>query len=62
MKKKSGKISRGYRLDKTTHDMIKKLIVLTQENSDSVISRSCELYCKQLSDQNYSSVNNKTTK
>ncbi len=62
MKKKSGKISRGYRLNKTTHDMIRKLIIITQENSDSVISRSCELYFKQLSGQNYNSGKNKSLK
>ncbi len=62
MKKKVSKISRGYRLKQTTHDRIKKLILITQENSDSVISRSCGLYYKQLSVQNYSSAKNKITK
>lgn len=49
MKKCNEKISRGYRLKRSTHEMIKRLIFITQENSDSVISRSCEIYYKEIS-------------
>jgi hypothetical protein len=48
MGKKNNKISRGYRLEPTTHSMIKSLRQITLESSDAVISKSCALYYRKL--------------
>jgi hypothetical protein len=42
------KISRGYRLRKSTHSLIKNLELLTSQDSDMVISKSCTLYYKKI--------------
>ena len=59
MKKKSGKISRGYRLERSTHNLIKILKRITGQNTDAVISGSCGLYLKEVTagKQNLNSTN-----
>jgi len=52
MIKKSTKISRGYRLEPSTHSMIKSLEQITRENTDAVISKSCVLYYKKIFAEN----------
>lgn len=47
MKAKSKKISKGYRLKPETHQLIKRLQILLDTSSDSVIYKACsEFYIK----------------
>ncbi len=38
------RISRGYRLKKNTHDLLKNLQLITGEDCDSIIEDSCRMY------------------
>ena len=46
MVKKTVKISRGYRLKPSTHKLIKSLEVITDYDTDTIISNSCRLFLK----------------
>lgn len=48
IKNQQVKISRGYRLKPRTHKLIKLLKEITQSDSDKVISRSCMLLAREL--------------
>ena len=45
------KISRGYRLKRSTHNLIKNLQEITHTDSDTVLNRSCMLYYKTILEQ-----------
>jgi len=62
MEKKNNKISRGYRLEASTHSMIKSLEQITRQNSNAVIAKSCALYYKKIFDENENIKNNNKTK
>ncbi|MBK8982933.1 MAG: hypothetical protein IPM38_11565 [Ignavibacteria bacterium] len=47
-KKTAGKISKGYRLRKSTHLLIEKIQNIICENKDVVITRSLKLYYSQI--------------
>ncbi len=38
------RISRGYRLKRTTHDLLKNLQLITGEDCDTIIENSCRMY------------------
>lgn len=38
------RISRGYRLKRTTHDLLKNLQLITGEDCDTIIEDSCRMY------------------
>lgn len=38
------RISRGYRLKRTTHDLLKNLQLITGEDCDTIIGDSCRMY------------------
>jgi hypothetical protein len=61
MAKKNSRISRGYRLEPSTHNMIKSLEQITRQDADSVISESCALYYKKLFEEKENSKNNNKT-
>ncbi|MBE2216655.1 MAG: hypothetical protein IAE90_00535 [Ignavibacteria bacterium] len=42
------RVSRGYRLRSSTHDLIKSLQELTRADSDEIITKSCLLLHKQI--------------
>ena len=42
------KISRGYRLKRSTHKLIKSLEAITECDTDTIIERSCRLYLKSI--------------
>ncbi|MBL8017628.1 MAG: hypothetical protein JNK43_10180 [Ignavibacteria bacterium] len=42
------RISRGYRLRSSTHDLIKSLQELTRTDSDEIITKSCLLLYKKI--------------
>jgi hypothetical protein len=46
MVKKAVKISRGYRLKPSTHKLIKSIEVITDYDTDTIISNSCRLFLK----------------
>ena len=48
MKIKTEKISKGYRLKPETHELVKKLQILLDTSSDSVINKACEEYYKKI--------------
>ncbi len=50
MKKYSDKTSKGYRLRRATHSLIKSLQEMTGSDSDEVITNSCRLYLKNIVD------------
>jgi hypothetical protein len=41
---KKSRVSRGYRLKSTTHDLLKNLQLITGEDCDSIIEDSCRMY------------------
>ena len=62
MEKKKNKISRGYRLEASTHSMIKSLEQITRQNTDAVISKSCALYYKEIFEEHENLKNYSKTK
>ena len=52
------KISKGYRLKLSTHQLIKNLKEITRADSDTVLNRSCKLYYKTILDQDEKSIFN----
>lgn len=38
------RISRGYRLKRTTHDLLKNLQLITGEDCDAIIEIACRMY------------------
>lgn len=42
--KKEIRISRGYRLKRATHDLLKNLQLITGEDCDTIIEDSCRMY------------------
>jgi len=38
------RISRGYRLKRTTHDLLKNLQLITGEGCDAIIEIACRMY------------------
>jgi hypothetical protein len=42
-KRKSGKISKGYRLKQSTHKLIDKMQTIMNANQDTVITKACKM-------------------
>jgi len=59
MVKKAVKISRGYRLKPSTHKLIKSLEVITDYDTDTIISSSCKLFLKTIPQNQKSITKNK---
>jgi hypothetical protein len=47
-KRKAEKVSKGYRLKKTTHKLIDKLQMIMKADQDAVITKACKMLYKQL--------------
>jgi len=51
LKHKTEKISKGYRLKKSTHKLIDKIQVILKADQDTVVTKACKLLYREVTKQ-----------
>ncbi len=46
------KISKGYRLKKTTHELIDKMQIILKVDQDTIVTKACRMYYRELKNNN----------